>query len=270
MMQMAGQSIVITGAASGIGRAMALRFARERPRGLVLVDLPRQEQALRDLGALIERGEGPGHPSSPVMVAVGDVGREADIQRAVAAADAAFGHVDVFCSNAGIYRPGDEALPDEAWRDIWQVNVMSHVYAARAVVPGMRLRGSGYLLNTISASGITTAVRSANYAVTKHAALAFAEWLSIEHGPAGVRVSAICPRNVDTPMIAAARKSGSPAAGSLLSADDVADCVVEGMKTEAFLILPHPEVLSFLQEKAANYDGWIARMRIGSAASAKQ
>jgi NAD(P)-dependent dehydrogenase (short-subunit alcohol dehydrogenase family) len=253
-------SIVITGAASGIGRAMALRFARERPRGLVLADLPRQAAALDDLALGISMGKG-GQPAVPAIAVPCDVGAEAGVQALVAAAQARFGHVDVFCSNAGIIRDGSEHAPDAEWALNWQVHVMAHVYAARAVVPGMRERGQGYLLNTASAAGLLTSLPSATYAVSKHAAIALAEWLAVQHGDAGVRVSVLCPQAVDTPMIA--NRSGAAAAANdgVISATALAECVVAGMDAESFLILPHPQVLEYFQRKAGGYDRWLAGMR---------
>jgi NAD(P)-dependent dehydrogenase (short-subunit alcohol dehydrogenase family) len=258
-MKLADRVIVITGAASGIGYALARRFARERPAGLVLADLPRQAEALALLAALIERGDDA--PAVPALAHPCDVGDEAQVVALVAAAQARFGRIDVFCSNAGIIRDGSEAAPDAEWQLNWQVHVMAHVYAARAVVPGMRARGAGYLLNTASAAGLITSLPSATYAVSKHAAIALAEYLSIRHGDAGVRVSVLCPQAVATPMIAGRAGSAAAANDGVISADALADCVVAGMDAETFLILPHPRVLEYFQRKAQGYDRWLAGMR---------
>ncbi|MGA0794501.1 MAG: SDR family oxidoreductase [Quisquiliibacterium sp.] len=258
-MKLKDRHIVITGAASGIGRALALRFASEAPRGLVLADIPARQAALDELAAAISAGDG---AAAVPAIGVGcDVGLEADVKALVATAEQRFGPVDLFCSNAGLIRDGTEAAPDEEWSLNWQVHVMAHVYAARAVLPGMRARGEGYLLNTASAAGLITSLPSATYAVSKHAAIAFAEWLAVRHGDAGIKVSVLCPQAVDTPMIQG--RSGSSAARNdgVISADDLAQCVVEGLDAESFLILPHPQVIEYFQRKGSNYDRWIAGMR---------
>ena len=260
-MKLADRSIVITGAASGIGRALALRFARERPRGLVLADLPACRPRLDALVEQLERGAGEDRPSVAAIAVGADVGVEADVRALVAAADARFGHVDVFCSNAGLIRDGSEHAPDADWDLSWRVHVMAHVYAARAVVPGMRARGSGYLLNTASAAGLLTSLPSATYAVSKHAAVAFGEWLSIQHGAAGVRVSVLCPQAVETPMIQGRAGAAAAANDGVIPASVLADSVVEGMDAETFLILPHPQVATYFRRKGEDYDRWLGGMR---------
>jgi NAD(P)-dependent dehydrogenase (short-subunit alcohol dehydrogenase family) len=259
-MKLAGRVVVITGAASGIGRALALRFAGEAPKGLVLADLPRQSAALDDLVATLAAGSS-GQARCEALAVPCDVTDEGGVKALVAAAEARFGPVDAFCSNAGIIRDGTEDAPDAEWQLSWQLHVMAHVYAARAVVPGMRARGSGYLLNTASAAGLITSLPSATYAVSKHAAIALGEYLAIAHGDAGVKVSVLCPQAVDTPMIA--NRSGAAAAANdgVISAADVAECVVRGMDQETFLILPHPQVLEYFRRKAGGYDRWISGMR---------
>lgn len=259
-MKLAAKVVVVTGAASGIGRALALRFAGEHPKGLVLADLPRQAAALEELVATLAAGADGRARASAIAVPC-DVGEEAGVRAVVAAAEARFGPVDVFCSNAGIIRDGSEHAPDAEWRQSWQVHVMAHVYAARAVVPGMCERGSGYLLNTASAAGLLTSLPSATYAVSKHAAIALAEYLAIQHGDAGVRVSVLCPQAVDTPMIADRAGAAAAANDGVISAAALADCVVRGMDDETFLILPHPQVLEYFQRKAGHYDRWLAGMR---------
>jgi NAD(P)-dependent dehydrogenase (short-subunit alcohol dehydrogenase family) len=260
-MKLLDRTVVVTGAASGIGRALALRFARERPRGLVLADLPRAAQAIEALAASLEAGDGAGRPPVPALAVPADVGVESQVRALVAAADASFGHVDVFCSNAGLIRDGDEHQPDADWAESMQVHLMAHVYAARAVVPGMRARGEGYLLNTASAAGLITSLPSATYAVSKHAAIALAEWLAIRHGDAGVRVSVLCPQAVDTPMIAGRAGAAAAANDGVIGADALAEAVVAGLDAESFLILPHPQVLQYFQRKAQDYDRWIGGMR---------
>lgn len=260
-MQLQDKTLIITGAASGIGRALALRFARERPRGLVLADLPAQAAALQALAQSLSEGQAGAGAAVPCLAVPTDVAVEAQVQALVAAAEQRFGGVDVFCSNAGIIRDGDENAPEAQWTLNWQVHVMAHVYAARAVMPGMKRRGGGYLVNTASAAGLLTSLPSATYAVSKHAAIALAEWLSIQHGEAGIRVSVLCPQAVDTPMIAGRGGSSAARADGVISAEDLADCVVAGMASEQFLILPHPQVLTYFQRKAQDYDRWLGGMR---------
>jgi len=169
----------------------------------------------------------------------------------------------MFSSNAGVIVRADEDAANADWQRHWDVNVMAHVYAARAVLPQMLARGSGYLLNTASAAGLLSQVNAAPYSVTKHAAVAFAEWLSIAHGEQGLRVSCLCPQGVDTPMLRGAgggsRKSFL--AEGALTPQQVAECVVEGLRAETFLILPHAEVLTFFQRKATDYERWLRGMR---------
>lgn len=246
-MKLAGKVAVVTGAAGGIGAAMARRFAQEGARGVVVADLQAAplEALARDIGGL--------------AVAC-DVGQEADIAALVSRAEQRFGPIDVFCSNAGLVREGDESAPDADWAVNWSVHVMSHVYAARAVVKQMAARGSGYLVNTASAAGLLTSIPSATYAVTKHAAVAFAEWLSITYGPLGVRVSVLCPQAVRTAMIQG-REAGSASVDGIIEPAELADCVVRTMDREEFLILPHPQVLDYMRRKTADYDRWLAGMR---------
>jgi len=259
-MKLQDRTLVITGAASGIGRAAALRFARERPRGMVLADLPAAGAALQALADELSAGSD-GLPAVPTLAMPADVGVEAQVAALAAAAEQRFGRVDLFFSNAGIIRDGDETAPEAHWALNWQVHVMAHVYAARAVLPGMKARGEGYLLSTASAAGLLTSLPSATYAVSKHAAIAFAEWLAIQHGGDGIRVSVLCPQAVDTPMIAG--RSGSSAARNdgVISAEALADVLVEGIDREGFLILPHPQVLTYFQRKAQDYDRWLDGMR---------
>ncbi len=248
-MNLKDKSIIVTGAASGIGAALARRFAAEGAKGVTVADIAAQRDKLdavaREIG---------GHAVTC------DVGIEADIKALVAAANAQFGSVDVFFSNAGISLRGHEEAPDDAWEASWRVHVMAHVYAARAVLPDMLARGEGYLASTASAAGLLASVGSAPYGVTKHAAVAFAEHLAIQYGSRGIRVSVLCPQAVDTPMYA---KPGVKAAGfdGVATPAAVAECVVRAMAEEKFLILPHPEVAEYLKRKATDPDRWLSGMR---------
>ncbi len=251
-MELRDKVVVVTGAAGGIGEAMVRRFAVEAPKGIVVADID---------GAAAER----------VAAEVGgtaaqvDVADEADNRRMVALAEDVYGPVDLLCLNAGIATGGGMDAPNEAWQRTWNVNVMSHVYGARAVLPSMLARREGYLLHTASAAGLLTNLGAAPYSVTKHAVVALAEWLAITHGDAGLRVSALCPQFVDTAMLDALTEVGEGfhdfATSTAKSPAEVADVVVEGLRDERFLILPHPEVAGYFANKATDYDRWLAGMR---------
>ncbi len=247
-MELAGRHAVVTGGASGIGRALARRFAKEGARGVVVADLDEAgaKSVADEIGGL----------------GVGlDVSDEVQLQELVASAEARFGPVDLFCSNAGIGIHGGVEVPDEDWSRIWEINLMSHIYAARAVLPGMIERGEGYLLNTASAAGLLTQIGSAPYAVTKHAAVALAEWLAITHGDQGIRVSVLCPQAVRTAMTAGSKDGGVAGVDGMIEPEEAADCVIEGLADERFLILPHPEVATYMQRKAGDYDRWLGGMQ---------
>ncbi len=256
-MQIKGRVAVVTGGASGIGRELCRRFAAEGARGVVVADRDAAgaETVAREIGGL--------------AVAT-DVAVEAEIQRLVARASAAYGPIDLFCSNAGIAIGaglGDGAsgpfAPNEVWQRSWDVHLMSHVYAARALLPGMLERGSGYLLNTASAAGLLTDISAHAYSVTKHAAVAFAEWLAITYGARGIRVSCLCPQGVRTAMLdgVASNVGGMHLTAGMIEPEAVADAVIAGLAKEEFLILPHPEVKTYLERKASDYDRWIVGMR---------
>lgn len=247
-MKLEGKHVVVTGAASGIGRALARRFAAEGARGVVAADLD-------EAGAKAVAAEIGG-------VGVGlDVSDEAQLRALVRDAERAYGPIDLFCSNAGIGIDGGVEVPDEGWSRIWNVNVMAHVYAARAVLPGMIERGEGYLLNTASAAGLLTQIGSAPYAVTKHAAVALAEWLSITHADQGIRVSVLCPQAVRTAMTAGLEGGGVAGVDGMIEPEQLADSVVTGLAEERFLILPHPTVAEYMQRKAGDPERWLAGMR---------
>ena len=254
-MDLNGKSIVITGAGSGIGRSLAERFAAEGPRALILADVNEEgvravAEELGDLATAVET----------------DVGREEDILALVDRAREVGGRIDAFCSNAGIPGPegGPEAGNDE-WERAWRINVMAHVWAARAVLPEMLERGDGYLMSTASAAGILTQVGALVYSTTKHAAVAVAEWLSITYGDAGIKVSCLCPLGVRTPMLEEALEDSIGGAAlmrdELLEPSDVAEAVVAGMRDERFLIFPHPQVAKYMAFKGGDNERWQAGMR---------
>ena len=251
-MHLSDRVVVVTGAAAGIGRAMARRFADEGARGVVVADLDgagAQEVA----NAIGDRALG---------VAT-DVADEAQVADLVARAQDAFGPIDLFCANAGVASGSDEASPDAEWDLALAVNVRAHVYAARRLLPAWLERGEGYFLATASAAGLLTQIGSAPYAVSKHAAVAFAEWLSVTYGDRGIRVSCLCPMGVRTAMTAGDGLATDivATAGSMLEPEDVAAAVVEGLHEERFLILPHPEVMTFLRRKVDDHERWLAGMR---------
>jgi NAD(P)-dependent dehydrogenase (short-subunit alcohol dehydrogenase family) len=248
-MQIQGRVTIVTGAGRGIGAGLVRRFAREGARAVYVVDC--DDEAARRVA---EECGG--------ISAVVDVTCESEVQSLVSDAYQRFGRIDLFCSNAGVMQAGGLEVSDAQWQRVWEINFLSHVIAARAVVPRMLNQGGGYLLQTASAAGLLTQVGSAPYSVTKHAAVAFAEWLSITYHQQGLRVSCLCPRGVHTRML---DESTSAAADllrpSALSPDQVADAVVQGLAEERFLILPHPEVATFFQHKANDNERWLHGMR---------
>ena len=248
-MEIRDKVVVVTGGASGIGAGMAERFAREGARGVVVADLD------------LERAQGVARGMGSQAVALRcDVSREADIQELVRQARERFGRIDVYFSNAGILgRLGGLELEDALWDKMWQVHGMAHVWAARAVIPEMVERGEGYFLVTASAAGLLNIVESAPYGVTKHAAVAIAEWLRIAYGRKGVRVSCLCPQSVQTDMT----RDGTGSAGinGVLTPAQVAEVVVQTMRDERFLALPHPEVAQYFQAKGQDYDRWLGGMQ---------
>jgi NAD(P)-dependent dehydrogenase (short-subunit alcohol dehydrogenase family) len=247
-MELSGKVIVVTGGARGIGEAMCRRFAAEGAAGLVVADLDNRAR-------LIAEELGSAH-------VIADVAREADVRRIVAEARNVYGRIDLFCSNAGVFTTGDENTSDADWERIWQINVLAHIYAARAVVPAMLAAGGGYLLQTASAAGLLTQIGSAPYAVTKHAAVAFAEWLAVTYGDQGLKVSCLCPQGVRTRMLEDADGAARTfVAATAIEPARVADAVVQGLREERFLILPHPEVGDYFRRKADDYDRWLRGMR---------
>jgi NAD(P)-dependent dehydrogenase (short-subunit alcohol dehydrogenase family) len=240
--------VVVTGGGSGIGRALCRRFAAEGAGAVVVVDRePTAHAVAAEIGGIAQ---------------IAYVGIEEHVVRVARSAMERFGSIDLFCSNAGVGGGGGIDTPDREWDLTWRVNVMAHVYAARAVVPGMIERGGGYLLQTASAAGLLTQIGSAPYAVTKHAAVAFAEWLAVTYGDRGIKVSCLCPQGVRTPMLdgASARIRGL-LDESALEPDAVADAVIAGLADERFLILPHKEVAEYVRRKAGDYDRWLRGMR---------
>ena len=248
-MDLAGRHIVVTGGASGIGRACALRFADEGATVTVAdLDLEGARRTAEEIGGTAHRA---------------DVGREQDVVALIEAAEAA-APIDVFFSNAGITGPpgGPPELLDTDWDLLWRVNTMSHIWAARALVPKMLERGEGYLISTASAAGLLSQLGAIGYATTKHAAVAVAEWLDITYRDRGIRVSCLCPQFVNTPMVTEGLDVDKlRQIAPILEPEQVADEVVEAMREERFLILPHPEVAKYMANRGATHDRWLQGMR---------
>jgi NAD(P)-dependent dehydrogenase (short-subunit alcohol dehydrogenase family) len=242
--------VVVTGAARGIGRALARRFASERAAAVIVADIDgeRARAVADEIGGTSVRC---------------DVSHEADVAQLVHQVEQSHGRIDLFCSNAGIAIGGGPEASDSDWQRIWEVNVMSHVFVARHALPGMLARKDGYILGTVSAAGLLNHFFAAPYGVTKAAALSFFEWLAIVHGDEGIRISCLCPQGVKTDMLAEERRQLNIdflTAGAL-EPEAVADAVVSGIADERFLILPHPEVAEYFKRKADDYDRWLRGMR---------
>ncbi len=251
-MELRDKIVVITGAASGIGRALAVRFQAEGAKQIVAVDLNlagAQETAGRVGGRALRA----------------DVAKEEDVLRVIETTEDEVGPIDLFCSNAGIGAGAELASGNDEWQHSWDVNVMSHVYAARHLVPRMIERGGGYLLNTSSAAGLLNQIGGAAYGVTKHAAVGFGEWVALTYADRGIRVSLLCPQAVRTAMTTGEGADDSSAVAAaagdgMMEPEELAGIVVEGLLEERFLILSHPEVLTYMQRKASDYDRWIGGM----------
>jgi NAD(P)-dependent dehydrogenase (short-subunit alcohol dehydrogenase family) len=258
-MEIKDKIVVVTGGGSGIGAALCRRFAQDGARGVAVVD--KNEDGARAVAASIDG-----------LALRCDVSVEAALKSAIAEIEQHFGPIDLFCSNAGVAVADPDlmdpaAAPDSAWALNWGVNLMAHVYAARALGPKMAARGSGYFLNTVSAAGLLTAAGNGTYSTTKHAAVGFAESLAIAYRGRGVGVSILCPQGVDTPMLRGSSRGssdgamhGPSVADGILTAEAVAGVVVEGLAAERFLILPHPEVLEYMRRKTSDYDRWLRGM----------
>jgi len=246
-MEIKNKIVVVTGAASGIGRELARRFAKEGAKLVVCSD---------------RNGEGAAAVAKEIggVAFTTDVGKEEDIKHLIDTVEKEHGPIDLFCSNAGIGYGGGAEVSNERWQRIWDINLMAHVWAARHLVPLMTARGGGYLFSTASAAGLLSQIGSAPYAVTKHAAVALAEWLAITHGDDGIKVTVLCPQAVRTAMTAG-NEGGVASVDGMLEPDVVADACLKAIEKEDFLVLPHPEVLQYMRNKTNDYNRWIGGMR---------
>jgi NAD(P)-dependent dehydrogenase (short-subunit alcohol dehydrogenase family) len=246
-MEVKGKIAVITGGASGIGAALARRFHAEGAKAVAVADL--QADLLNEVAAEI------GGLAVPCNVA-----NESEIQALVAKVEQELGPIDIFCSNAGIARLGEEDVANDEWQLNWDIHVMAHVYAVRAVAPKMAERGGGYLINTASAAGLLSHIQSATYSVTKHAAVAFAEWVSIKYRDKGVIVSVLAPQAVRTPMTDRPDGASVASVDGMIEPEELADCVIETMEREEFLMIPHPIVRNYMMRKTEDVDRWLIGM----------
>jgi NAD(P)-dependent dehydrogenase (short-subunit alcohol dehydrogenase family) len=247
-LELQNKIIAITGAGSGIGRALAVRFHAEGAKKIIAVDIN-----LGDAQDTADRVNG--------VAMIADVANENDISRVIEEIESSVGAIDLFCSNAGVAIGESIDSVNSEWQASWDINVMSHVYAARHLVPRMVARGGGYFLNTASAAGLLNQIGGAAYGVTKHAAVGFGEWLAIHHKHEGIKVSMLCPQAVRTPMTAVDSKAIAAAASDgMIEPEELANCVVEALRKESFLILPHAIVLEYMRHKTSNYDRWIGGM----------
>ena len=244
-MEITNKVIVVTGGAGGIGLAIAKKFIKEGPKIVILVDISFKNFNFKDKKISCEQC---------------DVTNESSIQNLIDKINLDFGLIDIFCSNAGILSLGSEQSSNEDWSKNWNLHVMSHVFAAKKLLPDMLRRGSGYFVNTASAAGLLSHIDSITYSTTKHAAIGLAEWLAITYGKEGIGVSILCPQAVETAMTKGREKEVSALDG-MMKPEDVAIDVINAIKDEVFLISPHDEVVGYFQNKANNYSRWIGGMQ---------
>jgi len=249
-MNVRGKIILVTGGANGIGKALCERFSMEEAKKIIVADLDYENaQAVADaIGG------------SAVRL---DVSDETQVKTSIEEILSEFGRIDLVCSNAGIGgAEGCLEVPNDVWQKIYEINVLSHLYLSRAVFPSMTERGEGYFLITASAAGLLTHPTAAPYVVSKHAAVAFAEWLSIAYHEKGIKVFCLCPQGVKTQLIASAEgEAENFLMAEAITAEECADAVIKGLESERFLILPHAEVARYIVNKAENYDRWLHSLR---------
>ena len=244
-MEIENKVIVVTGGSGGIGQALATSFIHEKAKVVIVLDI--------NFDNFVSRG-------NELILKVCDVTDEKELTRIIDEINDEFGLIDIFCSNAGILSLGNEQTPREDWNKNWNLHVMSHVFAAKKLIPKMLKRGSGYFVNTSSAAGLLSHIDSVTYSTTKHAAIGFAEWIAITYGKQGIGVSILCPQAVETAMTKD-RENEVTALDGTMRPEHVALDVIKAIKEETFLISPHEQVLGYFQNKANNYSRWIGGMQ---------
>ena len=244
-MEIENKIIVVTGGSGGIGKAMAARFIYENAKFVILLDINFDNSKSESINLISK---------------ICDVTNEKELTRIIDEINHEFGLIDIFCSNAGILSLGNEQTSIEDLNKNWNLHVMSHVFAAKKLIPEMLTRGSGYFVNTSSAAGLLSHIDSVTYSTTKHAAIGFAEWIAITYGKLGIGVSILCPQAVETAMTIG-RENEVSALDGMIKPDQVALDVIKAIKEETFLISPHDQVLGYFQNKANNYSRWIGGMQ---------
>ena len=244
-MKIENKDIVVTGGSGGIGRALAASFIHEKAKVVILLDIN------------FDKFESKNHN---LISKICDVTDEKELTKIIDEINHEFGLVDIFCSNAGILSLGNEQTSIKDWNKNWDLHVMSHVFAAKKLIPEMLKRGSGYFVNTSSAAGLLSHIDSVTYSTTKHAAIGFAEWIAITYGKQGIGVSILCPQAVETAMTKGREKEVSALDG-MMKPEQVALDVIKAIKEESFLISPHNQVIGYFQNKANNYSRWIGGMQ---------
>ena len=248
-MEVAGKVIIVTGAASGIGRGLCQRFAKEGAKAIIAADI--NEVGAKEVAAEVG--------GDAVFC---DVSKEEDVMRLAKFAQDKYGRVDLFCSNAGILgAPGGYEVANDTWQRIWEINVLAHIFVARAAIPEMIKQGGGAIMITASAAGLLSQIGSLPYSVTKHAAVGLAENLSITYGDQGIQIFLLCPQAVESEMTRGHEAGGVAGVDGLMKVEQLADAVMESFAADEFLILPHKEVKTYMQRKASDYDRWLKGMR---------
>ena len=244
-MKLENKVVVVTGGSGGIGQALAISFINENAKVVILLDINFDHFESKN---------------DKLITKICDVTNEKELAIIIDEINLKFGLIDIFCSNAGILSLGNEQVSIEDWKKNWNLHVMSHVFAAKKLIPKMLKRGSGYFVNTSSAAGLLSHIDSVTYSTTKHAAIGFAEWIAITYGKRGIGVSILCPQAVETNMTKG-RENEVSALDGMMKPELVALDVIKAIKEEIFLILPHDQVLGYFQNKANNYSRWIGGMQ---------